>query len=100
MIPVRAIGNEATQAFMVAQKQIIEDFKAGTFTQQEAQLQIEHFWAGALRRAVVDGDVITGSIMAGQSVGMVTAEQSIDDVVQELVNQALESISIRNQLYG
>ena len=37
----------------------------------EAQLQIEHYWAGALRRAVIDGDVETGSVMAGQSVGMV-----------------------------
>jgi hypothetical protein len=25
----------------------------------EAQLAIEHFWAGALRRAVIDGDVET-----------------------------------------
>jgi enoyl-[acyl-carrier protein] reductase II len=100
VIPVRAIGNEATQAFMVAQKQIIEDFKAGAFTQQEAQLKIEHFWAGALRRAVVDGDVVTGSLMAGQSVGMVTAEQSIDAVVQELVTQALEAIESREQFYG
>ena len=41
----------------------------------EAQLQIEHYWAGALRRAVIDGDVETGSVMAGQSVGMVTKEQ-------------------------
>jgi enoyl-[acyl-carrier protein] reductase II len=37
-----------------------------------AQLEIEHYWAGALRRAVIDGDVENGSLMAGQSVGMVT----------------------------
>ena len=40
----------------------------------EAQLQIEHYWAGALRRAVIEGDVETGSVMAGQSVGMVKEE--------------------------
>ena len=40
----------------------------------EAQLQIEHYWAGALRRAVIEGDVETGSVMAGQSVGMVKDE--------------------------
>jgi enoyl-[acyl-carrier protein] reductase II len=41
----------------------------------EAQLQIEHYWAGALRRAVIDGDVESGSVMAGQSVGMVKREE-------------------------
>ena len=99
VIPVRAINNQATQAFMETQKLVIDAFKAGEITQQEAQLKIEHFWAGALRRAVVDGDVESGSLMAGQSVGMVTQEQSIQDVVNELVGQALEAIDGRQHLY-
>ena len=45
----------------------------------EAQLQIEHYWAGALRRAVIEGDVETGSVMAGQSVGMVKDEAPVAD---------------------
>ena len=44
-------------------------------------MRIEHFWAGALRRAVVEGDVENGSLMAGQSVGMVTAEQPVGDIL-------------------
>ena len=47
--------------------------RAASSTKKAAQLAIEHFWAGALRRAVIDGDVENGSLMAGQSVGMVTA---------------------------
>ena len=43
-------------------------------TKEEAQLLVERFWAGALRRAVIDGDIETGSVMAGQSVGMVTSD--------------------------
>jgi enoyl-[acyl-carrier protein] reductase II len=39
---------------------------AGTVTQEEAQLLVERSWAGALRRAVIDGDIETGSVMAGQ----------------------------------
>ena len=54
----------------------------------EAQLQIEYFWAGALRRAVIDGDVEGGSMMAGQSVGMVTKEEPVADIIAELVAQA------------
>ena len=48
---------------------------------------IEHYWAGALRKAVIDGDIENGSVMAGQSVGMVSSIQSIEDIIQELVNQ-------------
>ena len=56
---------------------MIGRFDRGELDQKAAQLEIEHFWAGALRRAVIDGDVENGSLMAGQSVGMVTAEQPI-----------------------
>ena len=58
-------------------------------SQKEAQLEIEHFWAGALRRAVIDGDVEAGSLMAGQSVGFVTREQSTAEILAELVDQAI-----------
>ena len=53
----------------------------------EAQLQIEHFWAGALRRAVIDGDVENGSVMAGQSVGMVSKEEPVADIMAELMSE-------------
>ena len=54
---------------------------------EEAQLQIEHYWAGALRRAVIDGDVENGSLMAGQSVGMVKREEPVADIIAELMAQ-------------
>ena len=41
-----------------------------------------------MRRAVIDGDVESGSLMAGQSVGMVTAEQPTAEILAELVDQA------------
>ena len=56
--------------------------------QKAAQLDIEHYWAGALRRAAIDGDVENGSLMAGQSVGMVIREQPITEIIEELVQQA------------
>ena len=57
-------------------------------TLAEGQLAIEHYWAGALRRAVVDGDVENGSLMAGQSVGMVTEIVPVADIIAELVRDA------------
>src|SRR5262249_53326985 len=97
VIPVRALANPGTERFVATQRQVIERFARGELSQKEAQLEIEHFWAGALRRAVIDGDVDTGSLMAGQSVGFVTREQSAAEILQELVGQALDALSARDE---
>ena len=95
VIPVRGLVNEGTKRFAEAQAQALRKFDSGELTKEAAQLEIEHFWAGALRRAVIEGDVETGSVMAGQSVGMVTAEQSVAEVIEELVGQAAAALDAR-----
>jgi len=90
VIPVRALANKATDEFIQLQKKTIDDYRAGKLDKKSAQLKIEHFWAGALRRAVMDGDVEKGSLMAGQSVGMVKSEQSVAEIIAELIAQAEE----------
>lgn len=95
VIPVRAIANQATKDFMAYQRELIEKVEHQELDLKAAQLNIEHFWAGALRRAVVEGDIERGSIMAGQSVGMVTREQSIKDVMEEIITQAKQSLLSR-----
>jgi enoyl-[acyl-carrier protein] reductase II len=92
VIPVRALVNDGVRKFMEVQKQVIEKFDRGELDQKAAQLEIEHFWAGALRRAVIDGDVETGSLMAGQSVGMVTKEQATAEIIRELIEEALQAL--------
>jgi enoyl-[acyl-carrier protein] reductase II len=99
VIPVRALINPATHRFTEVQRAVIDRFNQGALTQKEAQLEIEHFWAGALRRAVIDGDVEAGSLMAGQSVGLVTREQSMQEILDELVAQALAGLAARTH-YG
>ncbi len=88
VIPVRAIENKATEAFKRCQLETIAQFNAGKLTKEKAQLQIEHFWAGALRKAVIEGDVENGSVMAGQSVGMVDKIQPAKEIIEEMVQQA------------
>jgi enoyl-[acyl-carrier protein] reductase II len=88
VIPVRALVNKATDAFTRCQHEVIAQFRAGGVDKKEAQLKIEHFWAGALRKAVIDGDTENGSLMAGQSVGMVTKIEPMQDIADELVTQA------------
>jgi enoyl-[acyl-carrier protein] reductase II len=88
VIPVRAIANKATEDFARFQHGVIAEHRAGRLSKEEAQLKIEHFWAGALRKAVVDGDVEHGSVMAGQSVGMVGKIQPVAEILEELAAQA------------
>lgn len=95
VIPVRALANKATESFLEFQQDVIGKYRRGELDQKTAQLEIEHFWAGALRRAVIDGDVENGSVMAGQSVGMVTCEQPCRDIIRELVDQATDVLMAR-----
>jgi len=95
VIPVRGLVNEGTRRFLEVQAETLRRFQAGEVTKEAAQLEIEHFWAGALRRAVIDGDVENGSVMAGQSVGMVTRAQSIAEIIEELTEQAVLAIADR-----
>lgn len=95
VIPVRALNNNATRRFMEFQQEVIARVRRGEMEQKAAQLEIEHFWAGALKRAVIDGDVENGSMMAGQSVGMVTREQPTAEIIGELLEQACLALSSR-----
>ena len=92
IIPVRALANAATERFQQHQAEMVRQVATGELSREAAQLSIEHFWAGALRRAVIDGDVEGGSLMAGQSVGMVTCEQPIAAIIDELVQQARHAL--------
>ncbi len=95
VIPVRALQNEGTKRFVEHQAKVLARFLAGEVAKDAAQLEIEHFWAGALRRAVIDGDVEQGSLMAGQSVGMVGKEQPAAEIMAELMAQAAAALDAR-----
>jgi enoyl-[acyl-carrier protein] reductase II len=95
VIPVRALANAGTKRFIEVQRDVIARFDRGELSRDEAQLAIEHFWAGALRRAVVDGDVENGSLMAGQSVGMVVREQPVREIIDEILAQGLAVLGAR-----
>ncbi len=95
VIPVRGLVNAGTRRFLDHQAETLARFRSGELSREAAQLAIEHFWAGSLRRAVIDGDVDEGSVMAGQSVGMVTAEQPVAAIIADLVGQAIAALTAR-----
>ncbi len=88
VIPVRALKNKGTEAFLIFQQKTIKSYKKQEISKNEAILAIEHFWAGALKRAVIDGDVENGSVMAGQSVGLIKNVLPVAEVINTLVEEA------------
>lgn len=95
VIPVRAIKNAGSDAFTAKQREVAQALDEGRIAMAEAQLEIEHYWAGALRRAVIEGDVEHGSVMAGQSVGMVTKEEPVADIIAALMAEAVHALEKR-----
>jgi enoyl-[acyl-carrier protein] reductase II len=95
VIPVRALRNAGGELFTAKQREVAQALDEGKVEMAEAQLQIEHYWAGALRRAVIDGDVEHGSVMAGQSVGMVTKEEPVADILATLMADAAYALEKR-----
>ncbi len=95
VIPVRALKNAGGELFTAKQREVALSLDEGKVAMAEAQLQIEHYWAGALRRAVIDGDVEHGSLMAGQSVGMVTKEEPAAEIIATLMAEAATALDRR-----
>jgi enoyl-[acyl-carrier protein] reductase II len=95
VIPVRALKNKGSELFNAKQREVANALDAGEVEMGEAQLMIEHFWAGALKRAVIDGDVEHGSLMAGQSVGMVSEEEPVAQIIATLMRESEEALGRR-----
>ena len=97
VIPVRAIENSATQNFISEQKKLINLVEKKEISLKDAQLSIEHFWAGSLKKAVIDGDVESGSLMAGQSASLVKKLQSVSEIFNELTQQMKSQINFEQK---
>ena len=95
VIPVRALKNASSELFTAKQREVAQLLDENKVEMMEAQLQIEHYWAGALRRAVIEGDVDNGSLMAGQSVGMVTKEEPVAEIIAQLMAEAAHALEKR-----
>ena len=88
VVAVRALQNKGTENFAQLQMDLIRMRRLGEITHEEAQFEVEKYWMGTLRNAVEEGDVTEGSLMAGQSVGLVDRIQPLKDVLDELIKDA------------
>jgi len=85
VVAVRALRNAGHDDFGRLQLKLIQQLNTGEIHREGAQIEVEKFWMGALRKAVVDGDIKSGSLMAGQSVGLVDEIKPVRAIIQELV---------------
>ncbi|RKX76923.1 MAG: 2-nitropropane dioxygenase [Spirochaetes bacterium] len=92
VIPVRAIVNEGTRDFVTLQLGLVAQLEREAMTAKEAAEKLEEFWIGGLRKAAIEGDVERGSIMAGQSVGMVNRVMPVKEIIEELVEQGTKEL--------
>lgn len=76
--PVRQLRNNMTREYLKLEK------SGASFE------ELEHLTLGALRKAVVDGDTVNGTLMAGQIAGLVKKEQSCSEMIQEIMTEANE----------
>ncbi len=88
VIPVRALKNDGSIEFGKLQLELLHKLDHGLIDRQEAQFEVERFWVGALRDAVVDGNISKGSLMAGQSVGLAERVQPLNEIMTEIINDA------------
>jgi len=92
VIPVRALVNEGVRDFNTLQLGLIAQLERGQLSRQEAAMKLEEFWIGGLRRAAVEGDVERGSVMAGQSVGLVKKVLPAAEILGDLLAEAEREI--------
>lgn len=85
VVAVRALRNKGYEAFGKLQLDLIKQIDEGTISRNLAQHKVEEYWMGALRKAVQDGDVEHGSLMSGQSVGLVNKSEPVADIIKDLV---------------
>lgn len=85
--PVRVLKNRMTREILSMEKE--------NATEEELNEKL----TGALRAAVVDGDVKYGSVMSGQVAGLVTKEQPAKEIIEELFKEAREVYEDRNAIF-
>ncbi len=74
--PVRQIRNQMSREYLRLEKE-------GAGLEELEQLTL-----GSLRRAVMDGDVVNGTLMAGQIAGLVKREQTCKEMIEEIMQEA------------
>lgn len=81
--PIRVLRNKMTREYLRLEKE------GASFE------ELEHLTLGALRKAVVEGDVVNGSVMAGQIAGLIKDEKTCEEIIKDIMSQAEALLKIQ-----
>lgn len=81
--PVRSLRNKMTREYIKLEETIADP------------MELEKITVGALRNAVIDGDVDGGSVMSGQIAGLIKKEQYCKDIIKEIVDDVIKVLEDR-----
>ncbi len=81
--PIRQIRNKMTREYLKLEKE------GASFE------DLEYLTLGSLRKAVMDGDVVNGTVMAGQIAGLVSKEQTCKEMITEIMEEAKKLLSVK-----
>ncbi|MFP4521103.1 MAG: NAD(P)H-dependent flavin oxidoreductase [Fibrobacterota bacterium] len=87
VVAVRAIKNSGMDSFNKLQLKLIKKLENQEITRQAAQYEVESFWVGTLAKAVNEGNIDDGSLMAGQSVGLMNKVLPMREIVSGLISE-------------
>ena len=91
--PVRTLKNKLTAQYNQLEKQELQ--------KEVPDLEMfEKIGQGALRKAVVDGDMDYGSVMAGQIAGLIKKEETAQEIIDSLMSEYKASVHKMNQRWG
>ncbi|KAB1440132.1 enoyl-[acyl-carrier-protein] reductase FabK [Candidatus Galacturonibacter soehngenii] len=80
--PVRQLRNKMTREYLKMEKE------GASFE------ELEYLTLGSLRKAVVEGDIVDGTVMAGQIAGLIKQEQTCSQIIQEIIKEAEQLLKI------
>ena len=99
VVAVRSLRNKGLANFGALQLRLLKEMQEGIIHREQAQSEVEKYWVGALRKAVVDGDVEYGSLMAGQSVGLAKDILPVKALIERLLSEASDELNnVKNKL--
>lgn len=82
--PVRILKNEMAKQYIELEKQLAD------------RMELEKITIGGLKKAVIDGDIQMGSVMLGQTAGIIKEIKTVSKVLEELINEALLEQEVLN----
>lgn len=99
VVAVRALKNKGMERFGQLQLELLKQMADGKIGREKAQEEVEKYWIGALRRAAIDGDVVNGSLMTGQCVGLLDKEVTIKELITELITEADSELGLLKSFF-